>query len=496
MKLTRIVICLITLILVLATALCSCAELDNILGNSANQNTEQEDDKTANNTDKPSTDDNNSIDSPNTNDNCAHYVTSVINKKDASCTEEGYTGDKMCYSCGELAELGKNIDKIPHTFDSGKCKICGEEDPNYKPPVIIGADKFDYSEVPEYSGDNYVVINGNIPYFTDEEITNQSFEYYGDLDELGRCTIAYASLGVDLFPTGTRPSLSFKPTGWVQNTYPSNIVPQTNIYNRSHLIAWALSGEGNNEKNLMTGTPYFNQIGMQIFENQILDYIRETSNHVMYRVTPIFVGDNLLANGALMEAWSVEDGGDGICFNVFMYNVQPGIDIDYATGDNSVANTGDNTETGITATLVTDISQLTNGSKIVIVAKNQEYALGSQNTNNRVAAIITKDGNTVNVSSDVQIITLSNGITNGTYSLSVDGGYLYAASSQKNQLKTEASLSTNGSWTIEISSDGVATIKSTGANTRNWLRFNPQNCLFSTYASGQTDICIYVLNDN
>ena len=205
-------------------------------------------------------------------------------------------------------------------------------------PPVIGQDGFNYSEVPPFSGDHYAIINGNVPYFAESELTTVAFERYSNLDSLGRVGVAYACLGRELMPTGSNPGQSYKPTGWVQKTYPSTVVKQQQIYNRSHLIAWSLAGESNNEKNLMTGTPFFNQLGMQIFETQLLSYIRETGNHVMYRVTPVFVGNELVARGALMEGYSVEDGGRAICFCVFMYNVQPGIYINYATGDNWIDN--------------------------------------------------------------------------------------------------------------------------------------------------------------
>ena len=306
----------------------------------------------------------------------------------------------------------------------------------------------------------------------------------------------FASLAKDMLPTGDKGSIGhIKPTGWVQKTYPSNIVAQSQIYNRSHMIAWAIGGNDAKE-NLMTGTPYFNQIGMQIFESQVLDYIRETNNHVMYRVTPVFVGDNLLANGVLMEAWSVEDNGDGICFCVFVYNVQPGVIIDYATGENSLPESDDTSDKS-TATLVTNISDIKAGDKIIIVSADKSFALGAQSSsgNNRVAVAITSEGNTILFGEDVQIITLGQGLSSGTFSLGIDGGFLYSASSSKNYLKTESTLSANGSWKIEISSSGVATIKSTGSYTRNWLRFNSQNAIFSSYSSGQKDVYIYKVNE-
>ncbi len=219
-----------------------------------------------------------------------------------------------------------------------------KEDPPKDDPISTG--EFDFSKIPAYTDKNYVEVNGNVPYFTDEEITSSYFESYGELDSLGRCTMAFACLGKETMPAAgsSRPGISYQPTGWVQATYPASVVPQQQIYNRSHLIAWSLSDEGNNPNNLMTGTPYFNQIGMQIFENLVRDYINETKNHVMYRVTPVFVGNNLLANGILMEGWSVEDNGEGICFNVFLYNVQPGIIIDYATGETELEDKGEDVD--------------------------------------------------------------------------------------------------------------------------------------------------------
>lgn len=186
--------------------------------------------------------------------------------------------------------------------------------------------------IPEYSGEPYIVLNNNIPSFTDEEMTTASFELYGDLDSLGRCTAAYANVGTDLMPTEKRGSISsVKPTGWHSVQYDN--VDGKSLYNRCHLIGFQLTGENANKKNLITGTRYLNVDGMLPFEDMIADYVKETNNHVLYRVTPIFRQNNLVADGVEMEAWSVEDNGDGICFHIFAYNVQPGIEIDYATGE-------------------------------------------------------------------------------------------------------------------------------------------------------------------
>lgn len=191
-------------------------------------------------------------------------------------------------------------------------------------------------DIPAYSGVPYVHLNGGVPNFTDSDLTTQSYERYSPLDSLGRCGVTVACIGVDLMPTEERGDIgSVKPSGWVNNRYDSDLVSGGYIYNRSHLIGFQLTGENANERNLITGTRYFNVEGMLPFENMVADYLKEEpDNHVLYRVTPIYDGNNLVANGVEMEAYSVEDDGDGICFHVFVYNVQPGIVIDYATGNN------------------------------------------------------------------------------------------------------------------------------------------------------------------
>lgn len=194
-----------------------------------------------------------------------------------------------------------------------------------------------YSEsvqnIPAFSGQPYVVINNNQPEFTDEDLTTQSYEYFSPLDNLERCGYVMACIGYDLMPTEDRESISHvKPSGWVQNQY--DFVDGKSLYNRCHLIGFQLTGENDNELNLVTGTRYCNVDGMLPFENMVADYVKETRNHVLYRVTPVYDGDNLVARGIQMEALSMEDNGDGICFNVYVYNAQPGVIIDYATGDN------------------------------------------------------------------------------------------------------------------------------------------------------------------
>ncbi|MCI9092790.1 MAG: hypothetical protein HFF36_03240 [Coprobacillus sp.] len=193
-------------------------------------------------------------------------------------------------------------------------------------------EKIDILNVPDYTHQEYVEINNNIPYFEESDLSDESFEKYSELDNLGRCGVAYANIGVDIMPTEKRGSIGMiKPTGW--HTVKYNHIDGKYLYNRCHLIAYQLSGENANEKNLITGTRYMNVEGMLPFEEKVGNYVRETKNHVLYRVTPIFEGENLVAKGVLMEAMSVEDDGEGICFCVFVYNVQPQIQIDYSTGE-------------------------------------------------------------------------------------------------------------------------------------------------------------------
>ena len=201
------------------------------------------------------------------------------------------------------------------------------------------AETYSMENIPPYDGTPYVVLNDNQPSFTAEDMTDVSYEFYSDLDELGRCGVTEACIGRDLMPTEKRGDISsVKPTGWVQNQY--DFVDGKSLWNRCHLIGFQLAGENANECNLITGTRYLNVEGMLPFENLVADYVKETDNHVLYRVTPAFQGTELVARGVQMEAYSVEDGGDGVCFNVFCYNVQPGVEIDYATGDNWLAEEG------------------------------------------------------------------------------------------------------------------------------------------------------------
>ena len=208
---------------------------------------------------------------------------------------------------------------------------------NYISKIIPINYTYAYSieNIPEYTDKEYIIINNNEPYFTEEDYTLKSFEKYSDLDLLGRCGVAYANVGIDTMPTIERGSIGMiKPTGW--HTIKYDIVDGKYLYNRCHLIGYQLTGENDNEKNLITCTRQMNIGTMLEYENKVVDYVKKTNNHVLYRVTPVFKDSNLLATGVEIEAYSVEDNGEGIKFNVFIYNVQEGIEIDYTTGDSKL----------------------------------------------------------------------------------------------------------------------------------------------------------------
>ena len=206
--------------------------------------------------------------------------------------------------------------------------------------TVAGAESttFSIDQVGTYSGNPYIAINNNVPYFTDSEMTRtDAFETYSNLDSLGRCGVAYANICNELMPTEERGEIgSIKPSGWHTANY-HEYIDGNYLYNRCHLIGYQLSGENANEKNLITGTRYLNVQGMLPFEEEVADYVERTGNHVLYRVTPIFEGNNMVVSGVLMEAYSVEDQGKGVMFNVYCYNVQPGIVINYSTGDSALA---------------------------------------------------------------------------------------------------------------------------------------------------------------
>ena len=204
-------------------------------------------------------------------------------------------------------------------------------------PSVLGTGQSTAADfvIPQYAGSAYVEINGNIPFFQESDITTTAYEEYSPLDRLGRCGPAMACLGRETMPTEERGEIGMiRPSGWHTVRY-DDLIEDKYLYNRCHLIAYMLAGENDNELNLITGTRYMNTEGMLPFEIEVADYIFKTGNHVLYRVTPCFSDNDLVAMGVLMEAYSVEDNGRGLSFNVFVFNIQPGVIIDYRTGNSS-----------------------------------------------------------------------------------------------------------------------------------------------------------------
>lgn len=258
------------------------------------------------------------------------------------------TGDNTGNTGDNSGNTGDNSGNSGNTGDNtGNSGSTGDNSGN-SGSTVTGGDMntpgITLSQIPAYSNSYSYKLNNGVPFFATSSST-KAYEFYSELDSLGRCGVAHALLGPELLPTEDRGSISsVKPSGWIQASY--SCVPGGSLWNRSHLIAFSLAGENANKQNLITGTQHMNQIEMQVYEQQVLDYIKETGNHVMYRVTPLYDGNNLVATGVLMEGWSVEDEGESICFNVFLYNVQDGVTINYATGASSEAgSTGGSTDT-------------------------------------------------------------------------------------------------------------------------------------------------------
>ncbi len=233
--------------------------------------------------------------------------------------------------------IGEEPDMPPGTEDGTPNRtpdrMQGEETASADAPPGTGEEP----DMPPYAGEPYAVIGDNRPDFGEDSGRTDAFESYSELDGLGRCGCAYANVCRELMPTEERGEIGqIRPSGW--HTVKYDCIPDRYLYNRCHLIGYQLCGENANERNLITGTRYLNVSGMLPFENQVADYVLDTGNHVLYRVTPVFTGDHLVADGVRMEAWSVEDAGEGVCFDVFVYNVQPGVMIDYATGESREEN--------------------------------------------------------------------------------------------------------------------------------------------------------------
>ena len=277
------------------------------------------------------------------------------------------------------------------TTDSSTQTPPTNEKPNNAQGVGSGTGKaVDPSKLPAYSGTAYTIVNDNQPNFSAAELTTKGYEKYSSLDNLGRCGVAIASCGKEIMPGANeeRGSISsIKPTGWIQKSYSG--VSGGYLWNRCHLIGWQLSAENANRENLITGTRYMNINGMLPFENMVADYIKETGNHVAYRITPIFEGRNLVCSGVQMEAYSVEDDGDGICFNVYCYNVQPGITINYANGDSSGPSSNNNT-TSSTQSSTQNNNSASSGDMVWIPNSGSKYHSHSGCSNMKNPRQVTK----------------------------------------------------------------------------------------------------------
>lgn len=246
--------------------------------------------------------------------------------------------------------------------------------------------------IPAYDGKAYVAVNNNEPFFTDSDMTTTAFENYSDLDSLGRCGVAYANICKDIMPTEERGKIGMiKPSGW--HTVKYDVIKDRYLYNRCHLIGYQLAGENANPKNLITGTRYLNVEGMLLFENLVADYVNNTGNHVLYRVTPMFSGSNLVANGVLIEAKSVEDNGGGILFNVYCYNVQPGVGINYENGDSWLDGTTGSTSSGSDSSAAENSAADSSNSETMvhITATGKKYHRASCRTLKKSDTEVTLD---------------------------------------------------------------------------------------------------------
>lgn len=267
---------------------------------------------------------------PKTEETASHEKTDDAKEKEAKEKEEAAKKAEAEKKAKEEARKKAEAEKKAKAEAEKK-----EKEKKEKQQAEAQKEKAKVSQLPSYNGQPYVEINGNVPYFSQSDLNTKSFEKYSPLDSLGRCGVAYANIGRDTMPTGKRQAIgSVKPSGWHTVRY-SNVDGKY-LYNRCHLIGYQLTAENANECNLITGTRYLNVEGMLPFENMVADYIKSTNNHVLYRVTPYFEGDNLVASGVQMEAKSVEDNGKGILFNVYCFNNQPGVSINYANGDSEL----------------------------------------------------------------------------------------------------------------------------------------------------------------
>ena len=290
-----------------------------------------------------------------------------------------------------ITDINDHSSSIIDSNDETSSTSSTTQKPNNSTVGIGNASAVDPSTLPTFSGTAWTSVNNNQPNFNTAELTTSGYEKYSSLDSLGRCGVALASCGKEIMPSADeeRKSISsIKPTGWIQKSYSG--ISGGYLWNRCHLIGWQLSAENANRENLITGTRYMNINGMLPFENMVADYIKETGNHVAYRITPIFEGRNLVCSGVQMEAYSIEDDGDGICFNVYCYNVQPGITINYATGDSSGPSSSTTTSPPSTEQNDSSNNPASNGTMVWIPKTGSKYHSRSGCSNMKNPSQVTK----------------------------------------------------------------------------------------------------------
>lgn len=290
-----------------------------------------------------------------------------------------------------ITDINDHSSSIIDSNDETSSTSSTTQKPNNSTVGTGNASAVDPSTLPTFSGTAWTSVNNNQPNFNTAELTTSGYEKYSSLDSLGRCGVALASCGKEIMPSADeeRKSISsIKPTGWIQKSYSG--ISGGYLWNRCHLIGWQLSAENANRENLITGTRYMNINGMLPFENMVADYIKETGNHVAYRITPIFEGRNLVCSGVQMEAYSIEDDGDGICFNVYCYNVQPGITINYATGDSSGPSSSTTTSPPSTEQNDSSNNPASNGTMVWIPKTGSKYHSRSGCSNMKNPSQVTK----------------------------------------------------------------------------------------------------------
>ena len=331
------------------------------------------------------------------------------------------------------------------------------------------------SEIPKYNEKAYVSINNNIPFFSESDMATTSYEKYSALDANGRCGVAIACVGKDIMPTEERENIgSIKPTGWHTVKYKG--IDGNYLYNRCHLIGFQLTGENANDKNLITGTRYLNVEGMLPFENLVADYVKETNNHVLFRVTPMFEGDNLLVSGVLMEAKSVEDNGKGVQFNVYCYNVQPGIEINYKTGESSGPEyTGTTTSNNTQSSSATDTNNKTD----------------ENNKNNATTTSTTVSNTTSNSTTNTSSSSSTSSSITSTSSSSTTSSSTTSTSSSSSTSSSTASTSSSSN-----TSSSTTTSSETEKTTSNTEGNKPADTSSSEVTTTNPATYTYILNTN